>query len=272
MYSRPKPSLRVALFLLAPFLSVAPAHATNLIHACVKNSSGDARIVKPGTACHFSEHLVVWNIAGPQGPAGPSGAAGAPGLPGVPGAPGAEGAQGAAGPTGPQGPAGDCGSGGGGGTTPAPKVVGQLVIDGLNSDANPSPVWSVKIGVKNSVNFTGGGGGGAGKASFEDFGVLKPIDALSPKLMLATAEGRFFTKATIEIFGPEGPGGTPILTWEMQEVIVSGLDFSTSGETPSDAVTLAYAKICSIFQGQDSNGKPLPEVKECYDVKANKRI
>jgi type VI secretion system secreted protein Hcp len=74
------------------------------------------------------------------------------------------------------------------------------VIDGLNSPADPSSVYSVKIGITNPVDTTGGGGG-TGKATFEPFVVLKPIDKASPKLMLATAKGEHFQKATIEIFG-----------------------------------------------------------------------
>jgi len=266
MPSRPKLSLRVAFFLLVPFVLAAPAHAatlTNLIHACVKNASGDARIVKPGTSCHHSEHLVVWNIVGPQGPDGPAGA------PGLPGAPGAEGAQGPAGPAGPQGPAGDCG-GGGGGTAPAPKIVGRIEIDGLGKAGEASPLFSVKIGVTTSGGGFGGGGG-AGKATFEDFALLKPVDALSPQILIATATGEHFKEATIEIFGGDGPSGAPVLTWELKDVLISGFDFAVTGEGVADSFTLTYAQVCSVFDGTDDAGKPV-HVKECFDVKGNKKI
>ncbi len=265
MHERPKLSLRVALFLLLPASGFAatPPRAFNLIHACVKNGSGDTRIVHPGDACHRSEHLVVWNVAGPQGPGGPPGPQG---IPGAQGLQGVDGPQGPQGPEGPQGPAGP--AGGGGGATAAPRIVGRLVVDGLNTDA--SLLFSVRVGVKVLGDLTTGGGGGTGKPVFEDFGLLKPIDALSPKLLLATAEGRHFTKATIEIFGAEGPSAAPALTWELQDVFISGFDFSAS-DTPSDAITLAYDKVCSSFEGQDSAGKPVT-VKECYDVKASKKI
>ena len=271
MQPRPKPLLRVALLVLVPFGASAPAQATNapnLIHACVKNVSGDARIVKPGTACHRSERLVVWNIAGPQGPAGPSGPAGQPGPPGVPGAQGADGSPGLPGP---QGPPGDCAAGGGGGTPSAPKIVGQIEIAGLSKPGEPSPLFSVKIGVKNSGSGSLGGGGGSGKATFEDFGLLKPVDALSPALLLATATGKHFTTATIEIFGDGGSGAPPILTWELKDVLVSGFDFEVTGSGVADTFTLIYSQVCSVFDGVDAGGKPV-HVKECYDVKASKEI
>jgi type VI protein secretion system component Hcp len=230
------------------------AAPSDLIHACVQRNSGFARIVPPGEACRPHENLVVWNVQGPIGPQGPGGPAGPDGQPG---------------PTGPEGPAGPAGSGGGSGSgTPAKKVVGQLVIDGLNTDADPSPVLSVGLGITNTQSATGGGGG-AGKAAFEPFGVLKPIDKLSPKLMLATATGKHYPKATIEIFGEGGGSGgnPPILTWELTDVFLSSFSFTTGGDQPCDTVTLSFSKVCSIFEGVDDAGKPTGKVEECYDFK-----
>jgi type VI protein secretion system component Hcp len=162
---------------------------------------------------------------------------------------------------GPEGPAGPPGGGGASGKL----VVGQLVIEGLNDAATPSPVFSVAVSVTNAGDPTGGGGGGAGKAVFEPVGVLKPIDALSPKLMLATATGKHYTKATIEVFGEGGSAQPPILTWELSDVIVSAFGFATSGDQPCDTVSLSFRKICSVFEGVDDQGKPLPKVEECFD-------
>ena len=254
--------LRAVLLAVVPAFSVASAHAADTIHACVQKHSGDTRIVKPGQPCRPFEQLVVWNVTGPQGPSGPSGPQGVTGPQGPQGPDGPQGPQGAEGPPGPAGP------GGGGGTT-ARKFVGQIVIEDLNPPSEPSLLFGVHIGVKN----TGGGfgsGGGSGKAVFDDFAVVKPIDALSPQLMVATATGEHFKKATIEIFGPDGPSAAPILTWELSDVLISGVEFSASGDEPSDTVTLSYAKVCSIFDGLDALGKPV-HVKECYDLKTGKK-
>jgi type VI secretion system secreted protein Hcp len=146
--------------------------------------------------------------------------------------------------------------------------VGQLVIDGLNTAADPSPVFSVGLGITNEQTTTGGGGG-VGKAAFEPFAVLKPIDKLSPKLMLATATGKHYPKATIEIFGEGGGSGgnPPILTWELTDVFLSSFGFATGGDQPTDAVSLSFSKVCSIFEGVDDAGKPTGKVEECYDFK-----
>jgi type VI secretion system secreted protein Hcp len=141
------------------------------------------------------------------------------------------------------------------------------VIEGLN-DGAPSPVYSVDVGVTNTVDT--GGGGGAGKAVFKPFGVLKPVDALSPKLMLATATGKHYTKATIEIFDHGGSEAPPLLTWELTEVLVSSFGFTTKGEQPADAVQLSYSKVCSIFEGVDDHGQPTGKVEACFDVTLGK--
>ena len=250
---------------LAPQAEAAPS---DLIHACVQKGSGLTRIVRPGQSCRPYEQLVVWNVSGPQGPAGPAGSTGPVGPQGV------DGPQGPIGPEGLQGPAGPPGSGGGSGT-PAKQVVGQMVIEGLNDPANPSSVFSVSIGVTNTGSASSGGGGGAGKAEFGPFAILKPIDALSPKLMLAAANGKHYTKATIEIFGDGGPdsGTPPILTWELSEVLVSAFTFATNGGGElCDSISLSYSKICSIFEGVDDKGKPTGKVEECWDLKPNKDL
>lgn len=248
---------------LAPTAQAAPS---DLIHACVQRGSGLTRIVRPGESCRRHEQLVVWNVSGPQGPVGPAGPTGPQGPQG------AEGAPGPMGPEGPQGPAGPAGSGGGSGT-PAKQVVGQMVIAGLNGPADPSSVFSVSIGVTNGGSTTSGGGGGAGKAEFGPFAVLKPIDALSPKLMLAAANGKHYTKATIEVFGDGGSGAPPILTWELSDVLVSSFTFETNGGGElCDAIRFSYSKVCSSFEGVDDQGKPTGKVEECWDLKLNKDL
>ena len=148
-----------------------------------------------------------------------------------------------------------------------------MVIAGLNAPADPSSVFSVSIGVTNSGSASSGGGGGAGKAEFGPFAVLKPIDALSPKLMLAAANGKHYTRATIEIFGDGGSGAPPILTWELSDVLVSSFTFETNGGGElCDSVSFSYSKVCSTFDGVYDQGKPSGKVEECWDLKLNKDL
>ncbi len=269
MHTRRSWTLGAALAALAvgsPVAASASSSSSGTIHACVQKGSGDTRIVAPGRGCRHNERLVIWNVDGPQGQQGVPGPQGTPGPQGAPGPAGPAGPEGVQGPPGPEGPQGPAGSGGGG--TPAPTYVAQLMIDGLSTPNQPSLLFAVSVGVTNTVSIGGGGGAGAGKANFQDFSLLKPIDELSPKLLLATANGRHFPKATIDVF-ENGPGSPTVLTWELQEVFVSSLSFSASGGGPSDSVTLVYGKVCSIYTGTDGGGKPV-EVKECWDVSRNR--
>lgn len=261
MHSRRELTLAALACLAYGFPVAASASAPGAIHACVQKGSGETRIVSPGRGCRHNERLVVWNVDGPQGPPGPAGA---------PGAAGPAGPAGPEGPQGPQGPEGPQGPGGGGGGAPARAFAAQLVIDGLNTPSEPSLLYAVSVGVSNTGASGGaGGGGGAGKAAFQDFSLIKPVDVLSPKLMLATAKGVHYTKATIDVFGEDGPGSPTVFTWELSDVFVSSLSFAAGGDVPSDSVSLSYSKVCSIYTGLDSEGKPA-NVKECWDVKLNK--
>jgi Collagen triple helix repeat (20 copies) len=89
--------------------SQAGAQTPSQIFACVNNVAGLVRIVAQNTACLPIEHLVVWNVVGPQGPAGPAGAQGPAGPAGATGAQGQAGPTGATGPAGPAGPQGAAG-------------------------------------------------------------------------------------------------------------------------------------------------------------------
>ncbi len=126
-----------AVSILAVYAEAAPP---DLIHACVQRRTGVTRIVRAGEACRPFEQLVVWNVVGPQGPAGLQGP---------------EGPQGPAGPEGPAGPPGSGGGGGGGASTP--QVVGQLLIEGLSSPDEASPIYSVSIGITVPVDTSSGG-------------------------------------------------------------------------------------------------------------------
>ena len=243
----------IGAFAGGPHAPTAPhAPTSEAIHACVQRFSGDTRIIPPGKSCRHNERLVIWNIAGPQGPAG------APGGPGPAGPAGPEGPQGPQGPEGPQGPAGSGGM--------ARKFAAQIVIDEINTE--PAMLFALSVGVSNPGSVTGGGGG-AGKAIFQDFAMHKPVDVLSPKLMLASATGKHFKKATIDVFSEEGPGSPPVATWELDDVLVSSVNFGATGDAPSESLTLSYSKVCFVYTGNDGAGKPA-NVKECYDLKANK--
>jgi hypothetical protein len=103
-------------------VTLGAAETPTQITACVKQDSGDMRIVAPNAACKKGESRLVWNVQGPVGPIGPSGPQGLQGLTGFTGATGATGA------IGPQGPQGDRGLPG------ESSASGLRVVDSLGQD------------------------------------------------------------------------------------------------------------------------------------------
>src|ERR1700746_771937 len=76
-----------------------------------------------------------------------------------------------------------------------------------------------------------GGGGGIGKAQFQEFEFTKRMDAASAKLMLACATGQHFSEVTLSC---RKAGGTQMeyLKIKLENVLVSG--YETSGGSDSE--------------------------------------
>src|SRR5262245_57679263 len=89
------------LVLITNDIVVAHGGDPTKIHSCVKNSTGQTRIIAPNGVCDANETPLDWNFTGPQGPAGPTGSTGPIGPTGPTGT---TGTTGTTGPTGPVGP------------------------------------------------------------------------------------------------------------------------------------------------------------------------
>lgn len=71
-------------FGLGVIVTQAMTPATDVV-ACVKNVSGEVRIVEDAVDCKSNEMPLTWSIVGPQGPQGATGATGADGADGADG-------------------------------------------------------------------------------------------------------------------------------------------------------------------------------------------
>jgi cysteine-rich repeat protein len=87
-------ALASALVIAGAALSAGSSASASTITACVKKSTGAARIVSSSTRCKRGERRVTWKRIGPAGKQGPPGAQGATGAEGAQGTPGADGAPG----------------------------------------------------------------------------------------------------------------------------------------------------------------------------------
>ena len=88
-----------------------------------------------------------------------------------------------------------------------------LKIDGINGESEDATykgevdilAWSWGMSQSGTTHI--GGGGGAGKANFQDLSVTKWVDKASPLLMQKLANGQHIKEATLVV---RKAGGTPL--------------------------------------------------------------
>jgi type VI secretion system secreted protein Hcp len=129
--------------------------------------------------------------------------------------------------------------------------------------------WS--WGVAQSGTMAHGGGGGEGKASFHDFNFTHHIDKASPVLLKACATGEHIKEATITV-RKAGKGQQEFLIIKMNDVIITSVDLSGTGEAPASAahVALQFAKVDLEYKPQKADGSLDAGIHFKYDIKGNK--
>jgi type VI secretion system secreted protein Hcp len=133
-------------------------------------------------------------------------------------------------------------------------------------------VLSFSWGLTNAGSAAPGGGGGAGKATFQDLSIVHRIDKASPALMLACATGKHLPDATIT-HRKAGKGQHEYLIVKMNDIIITGVTHggaSGQPDTGSETVSLAFAKVHLEYRPQRPDGSPDTGVHFKYDLKNNK--
>jgi len=105
--------------------------------------------------------------------------------------------------------------------------------DAVHKDEIDVLAWS--WGMSQSGSFHVGGGGGAGKANFQDISVTKYIDKSSPTLMLYASNGDHFTKAELVVRKVTEKSGIEFEKITMLDVLVTSV--STGGSGGEDRLT-----------------------------------
>ena len=148
------------------------------------------------------------------------------------------------------------------------------MIKGESQDAKHKDeidVLSWSWGVASSGTLAQGGGGGAGKAHFQDLTFTHHVDKASPTLMTRCATGQHIKDATITV---RKAGESPVeyLVITMSDVLVTSV--STSGtaneDAPLESVALAFAKVDLEYKPQKPDGSIDAGIHFAFDLKANK--
>jgi len=131
-------------------------------------------------------------------------------------------------------------------------------------------VLSFSWGVTNPGSVVSGGGGGAGKAAFQDLSIVHKIDKASPLLMRACATGSHLKEATIS-YRKAGKDQQDYLIIKLNDIIITGVtDAAASGQAGSENVSLAFLKIDLEYKPQKADGSLDTGIHFKFDLKANK--
>jgi len=147
-------------------------------------------------------------------------------------------------------------------------------IKGESQDAKHKDqieVLSWSWGVSQPSSMAHGGGGGEGKASFEDLDFAHHVDKSSPLLMRACATGEHIKDATITV-RKAGMGQQDYLVIKMTDVLVTSVSTSVSaeGDATIEGVALAFAKVDLEYRPQKPDGSLDVGLHFRYDLKASK--
>jgi type VI secretion system secreted protein Hcp len=142
-------------------------------------------------------------------------------------------------------------------------------LDSKHKDEVEVLSWS--WGVQQSGTMAHGGGGGEGKASFNDFNFTHHVDKASPVLLKACATGEHIKEATITV-RKAGKGQQEFLIIKMTDVLITSVNPSGSGDSAATAESVAFqcSKVDLEYKPQKADGSLDAGLHFKYDIKGNK--
>lgn len=159
-----------------------------------------------------------------------------------------------------------------------PALADVLCLDGVQgetqSETNPGCIdvlaWS--WGLSNSGTTHLGGGGGTGKANFQDLSVTKYLGKSSPILMNRVASGALIKTAELLVDNCVQDCKAGRLTrLTMSNILVTSQSMGGSSGEPriTENITLNFAKFEFCYRGLTQTGSPDTEVCEGWDIAQN---
>ncbi|MDB5861496.1 MAG: hypothetical protein JWQ76_5185 [Ramlibacter sp.] len=128
--------------------------------------------------------------------------------------------------------------------------------------------------MQQTTSFGHSTGGGAGKVNMGDLNFVHHIDKATPKLMIACCTGAHIKDAVLTCRKAGGESAVDFLKITLTDVIVSSVSPSGSnhGDTPTEAVSLAFSEYKIEYQEQDNKGsKKGGPVIAGYSVQKNSK-
>lgn len=153
-----------------------------------------------------------------------------------------------------------------------------LKLDGIKGESPDAKhkeeisIESFSFGVHQTGASAHGGGGGAGKASFEDIHVTKKADVASPMLMLACATGQHIKSAVLTV-RKAGGKQEEYYKIKLTDLLVSSHQNTGHGaDAPVEQVSMNFSKIEFEYYPQKPDGTLGGVSKAGYDIKQNIKV
>ena len=153
----------------------------------------------------------------------------------------------------------------------ATAKIGDIKGESLDSKhKNEIEVLSFSWGVANSGSAAPGGGGGAGKATFQDLSIVHGIDRATPELLTACATGLHIKDATIT-HRKAGKGQQEFLIVKLNDVTITAVSHAGAEDQPyAESVSLKFSKVDLVYKSQRPDGALDEGQHFIFDLKGNK--
>jgi len=126
---------------------------------------------------------------------------------------------------------------------------------------------SFQMGVGRNISMAVGNAANRvhGKPSMSEITVSKTMEDASAGLFKESLSGAKGKKVTIKVV-ESGATLKEYVTYELEDVFISGYSVSSGGDSPSESISLSFAKILVSFATADKNNKAGATPKVSYDL------
>lgn len=151
-----------------------------------------------------------------------------------------------------------------------------LKLDGIKGEAmdkehkDEIDVLAWSWGISQSGTTHMGGGGGSGKANFQDISVTKWVDISSPALMTTCATGKHLKDAVL-IVRKAGEKPLEYIKITMKQCIITSISTGGSGgdDRLSENISINFAEVNFVYLSQAATGGQAGNLPFNYNIAEN---
>ncbi|MFA1604544.1 Hcp family type VI secretion system effector [Alcaligenes faecalis] len=152
-----------------------------------------------------------------------------------------------------------------------------MKIEGANGESKDSnhkdwtDIQSFSWGASQPGSMSSGGGGGQGKANFNDLHVVARIDKAAPAVMKHCASGKHLSKVELSVCKAGGEQ-VEYSKITLEEVLVTSVQLNAERDVESVMVNYSFqaARVKQQYWEQSDRGSKGAETLVAWDIKQNK--